>query len=378
MLYQKTAKIKNKNKIFKYMIQKKEFNKQDIVDKLNLTFPTVTKYIDEFLELEIIKKEGMKLSKNNRPSMTYKFNEDSLYSIGIKIEVNRITFIIINILGEIIKKEEINNNFYKIDYFSQYIIHQLKIFLKNFKEKNKIMGIGISLPGIVNDVSKVFEIGTNFRLFSQDMKVIEKVMELPVYLINEGNGGAFGEYILNKYKYKNIGYISIDTGIGAGIILQGQLYEGENFKAGEIGHISIDFNGKECSCGNRGCLERYCSNTGLLEEFNKVFNLTLENIGEIFFKELHKEQKGKEILEKYVINLSHGLQNFILLFDLNKIIIGGEICNYIEYFHFQEELEKNIFNNLFCKDKTILSFSKYGNESNLIGAGLLPFKELLL
>ncbi|MCJ8343155.1 MAG: hypothetical protein MJH09_09975, partial [Cetobacterium sp.] len=97
MLYQKTAKIKNKNKIFKYMIQKKEFNKQDIVDKLNLTFPTVTKYIDEFLELEIIKKEGMKLSKNNRPSMTYKFNEDSLYSIGIKIEVNRITFIIINI-----------------------------------------------------------------------------------------------------------------------------------------------------------------------------------------------------------------------------------------------------------------------------------------
>ncbi|MGL6113792.1 MAG: ROK family protein [Cetobacterium sp.] len=378
MGYQKNEKIKNKNKIFKYISSQKEFNKQDITDNLSLSFPTVTKYIEEFLSLNIISELGMKNSKYNRPAMSYKFNSNSLYSIGIKLEINKISFILINLKGKIIQKEEINNNFYNNPNFIKYILHHLKLFIQNFKDKNKIIGIGISLPGVVNNISKVFEIGTNFKIFSQDMKIIEQEMELPVYLINEANAGVFGEYILHNYAYKNLSYISIETGIGVGIILDNQIYEGDNFKAGELGHISIIPKGRSCSCGNKGCFEKYCSNLALVEDFKESFPKEyIQSLQDIFFNNLHEDPIGKKILETYVENLARGIQTFMLLFDLNKIIIGGEICNYKNYFNFQELLNSYICTNVFCTNKNIIEFSSQGNDSNLIGAALITFKDFL-
>lgn len=374
MGYQKKEKLKNKNKIFKYILLNKIFNKQDISETLNLSFPTVTKYIEEFLKQNIIEEIGTQNSKHNRPSITYKFNPNSLYSIGIKLEVNRVSFIITNILGETLRKNEIHNNFYNNQNFSKYIVQQLKLFLHGFEDQNKFIGIGISLPGVVDDTSKKFEIGTNFQIFSQDMKFIEDEMKLPIFLMNEANAGIFGEYILNNFTHKNLAFISIDTGIGAGIVINNKIYEGDNFKAGEIGHISIVPDGKECSCGNFGCFERYCSNTALINDFKENFNLEINSLNDIFFNDLHNTSIGKEILKKYTKHLARAIQTVLLIFDLNKIIIGGEICYYKDYFNLEDNLKNLIFNNLFCKDKNILEFSQHGESSNLIGAGLAPFK----
>lgn len=374
MSYQRKEKLKNKNEIFKYISLNKIFNKQDISENLNLSFPTVTKYIEEFLEQNIIEEIGIQNSRYNRPSATYKFNPNSLYSIGIKLEVNRVSFIITNVLGEILRKNEIHNNFYNNQNFSKYIVQQLKLFLQGFEEQNKLIGIGISLPGIVDDTFKKFEIGTNFQIFSQDMKFIEEEMKLPIFLMNEANAGIFGEYILNNFTHKNLAFISIDTGIGAGIVLNNKIYEGDNFKAGEIGHISIVPDGRECSCGNTGCFERYCSNTALINDFNENFDLKISSLNDIFFNNLHNTPIGKDILKKYTKHLARAIQTLLLIFDLNKIIIGGEICYYKDYFNLEDNLKNLVFNNLFCKDEDILEFSKYGESSNLIGAGLAPFK----
>lgn len=378
MGYQKKEKLKNKNKIFKYISTNKIFNKQDISENLNLSFPTVTKYIEEFLEQNIIQDIGIKNSKYNRPSITYQFNPNSLYSIGIKLEVNRVSFIIINLSGDILRKNEIHNNFYNHENFSKYIVQQLKVFLQDFSnDYNKFIGIGISLPGIVDNEAKKFEIGTNFKLFSQDMKFIEEEMELPIFLMNEANAAVLGESLLNNFKYKNLAFISIDTGIGAGIVLNNKLYEGENFKAGEIGHFSIIPNGRECSCGNKGCFERYCSNVSLINDFNENFDMDINSLNDIFFNNLHLTTTGKDLLQFYIENLARAIQTLLLIFDLNKIIIGGEICYYKDFFNLENNLKDLIFNNVFCKDSNILEFSKYGDSSNLIGVALTTFKTLM-
>ena len=209
------------------------------------------------------------------------------------------------------------------------------------------------------------------------MNAIKDSFELPIYLINEANAGAIGEFFLNKtLSSQNIAFISIDSGVGAGIVLDENLYKGHSSKAGEFGHFTVENNGRKCNCGNSGCLEMYCSNRALIKEFQEKFNLSNLSFVEIFSKGLADTENGKEILERYTDYLAAGIRNILFLLDLDKVIIGGLIANYSKYI--EKNLKNKVFNNIFFKDETTLEFSKHGDFSNLIGAAFLPFNDLFI
>lgn len=377
VIYQKKEKMKNINRVYQFISQNKFFTKKEIADSLDIIFPTVAKIINLLLDKKIVIDKGYSDNNIKRKASLYEYNPNSFYSIGIKIELSSVSFILINLNGDEIKKTVIIKNFFNDENFVFYIMEELKLFLKNFPYQNLITGIGISLSGIVDNKSKILKIGTNFNLFEKNMEIIENTFSLPIYLINEANAGAIGEFFLNRtLKEQNIVFISIDSGVGAGIVIDGNLYKGHSSKAGEFGHFTVENHGKKCNCGNEGCLEMYCSNRALVKAFEKEFNLSNLSFIEIFSKNLADTEKGKEILEKYTDYLASGIRNLLFLLDLDRVIIGGLISNYSHYI--KESLEKKVFNNIFFEDKSILEFSKYGDFSNLIGAAFLPFNDLFI
>ena len=377
VIYQKKEKMKNINRVYQFISQNKFFTKKEIADSLDISFPTVAKIINLLLDKKIVIDKGYSDNNIKRKASLYEYNPNSFYSIGIKIELSSVSFILINLNGDEIKKTVIIKNFFNDENFVFYIMEELKLFLKNFPYQNLITGIGISLSGIVDNKSKILKIGTNFNLFEKNMEIIENTFSLPIYLINEANAGAIGEFFLNRtLKEQNIVFISIDSGVGAGIVIDGNLYKGHSSKAGEFGHFTVENHGKKCNCGNEGCLEMYCSNRALVKAFEKEFNLSNLSFIEIFSKNLADTEKGKEILEKYTDYLASGIRNLLFLLDLDRVIIGGLISNYSHYI--KDPLEKKVFNNIFFEDKSILEFSKYGDFSNLIGAAFLPFNDLFI
>ena len=377
VIYQKKEKMKNINRVYQFISQNKFFTKKEIADSLDISFPTVAKIINLLLDKKIVIDKGYSDNNIKRKASLYEYNPNSFYSIGIKIELSSVSFILINLNGDEIKKTVIIKNFFNDENFVFYIMEELKLFLKNFPYQNLITGIGISLSGIVDNKSKILKIGTNFNLFEKNMEIIENTFSLPIYLINEANAGAVGEFFLNRtLKEQNIVFISIDSGVGAGIVIDGNLYKGHSSKAGEFGHFTVENHGKKCNCGNEGCLEMYCSNRALVKAFEKEFNLSNLSFIEIFSKNLADTEKGKEILEKYTDYLASGIRNLLFLLDLDRVIIGGLISNYSHYI--KDPLEKKVFNNIFFEDKSILEFSKYGDFSNLIGAAFLPFNDLFI
>ena len=377
LIYQKKEKIRNINRVYWFISQNKFFTKKEISDSLGISFPTVTKIINLLVEKKIIIEKGYSDSNTKRKAILYEYNPNSFYSIGIKLEVSSLSFILINLNGDEIKKTVIIKDFFNDENFVFYIIEELKSFLKGFQFKELITGIGISVSGIVDNKDKILKIGTNFHLFEKDMNAIKDSFELPIYLINEANAGAIGEFFLNKtLSSQNIAFISIDSGVGAGIVLDENLYKGHSSKAGEFGHFTVENNGRKCNCGNSGCLEMYCSNRALIKEFQEKFNLSNLSFVEIFSKGLADTENGKEILERYTDYLAAGIRNILFLLDLDKVIIGGLIANYSKYI--EKNLKKKVFNNIFFKDETILEFSKHGDFSNLIGAAFLPFNNLFV
>lgn len=379
--YQELEKEKNFKKILIYLKKKRTVTKLELSEKLGLSIPTVTKIINELLELGIVFESILSESNGGRRALLFEFVPDAILSIALKLELDYLQLAIINLDGLIIKKKVINKNFIKNSELINILTDEIKLFLFEIGIlSQKIKGIGISIPGIVSENGLVLKVGTNFKLYDIDFEELQNNLGFEVHIENEANAGALAEFEkIKAKKNKNILLISIGTGIGAGIVVNGNLYKGSQNRAGEAGHITLYKHGKNCNCGSSGCWELYCSNPALIEEFREAFpGISFTSLKDIFTKKILSYEESKLIINEYAKNLAIGIKNLLLIFDCDKIIISGEICNYSKYI--RDSMEEILFHqDIFYKDEDKkLEFSEYKADSNLIGAGLLVFKDLFI
>ena len=171
----------------------------------------------------------------------------------------------------------------------------------------------------------------NFNIVSE----VKKVYDLPVYLENDANVAAIGEYMFGAGKGKrNMIYVTVSTGVGGGAVLNGKLYKGSTSNALEIGHTTLLPDGPKCNCGNYGCLEAFSSGTAIARQAREALEAGLETSLSQYEKvtsyEVYVEaQKGdkvsKDILEKSFTYLGIGIANTIVSFDPEMIVIGGGV-----------------------------------------------------
>lgn len=375
--YQELEKEKNFKQIMILLKKKRNTTKAELAKKLHLSIPTVTKIVNEMLEMGIIFEAELAESSGGRKPLSYEFVPNALLCIGVKLELEFLQIALINLDGKIINKKNINKNFIENLELLEIITKELKYFLFEIGVlADKVRGIGISVPGIVDNNELVLKVGTNFKLYNIDFELIKKELGYRVLIENEANAACFAEYAKMKTK-NNILVVSIGTGIGAGIILDGIPYLGSYRRAGEAGHITLYPHGRKCNCGNEGCWEMYCSNSALINDFNEAFN-NIYSLKDIFSKKIIDTEIGNKLLFDYAENLAIGIKGLLLIFDCDKIVISGDICNYSKYI--KEDIEKIVFEkDIFYRGENIkLEFSNYKADANLIGAGLLIFKDFFI
>lgn len=207
-----------------------------------------------------------------------------------------------------------------------------------------ITSIGIGVPGAVNPVTGIIEYSAN--LFFHNWNVVEMMEErlgTRVIIENDANAAAYGEFLAGSAKgARNAIAITIGTGVGAGIIIDGKIYSGSNYAGAEMGHMVIIKDGKECACGRKGCWEAYASATGLInltkdaiaKEGDGSYMLTLcdgdinNANGRTAFDALRADDAtGKAVVEEYLGYLACGLINAINIFQPDVLCIGGGVSN---------------------------------------------------
>lgn len=219
------------------------------------------------------------------------------------------------------------------------------------KIRNKsISGIGISVPGIVdestNKIGEIINVKNTISGINLKAKIQEK-FSTPTIVLNDANSYAISESFSGSgKKFSNVFFINIGTGIGGGLVINGNLYSGSSGKAGEIGHTTIDANGSKCPCGNTGCLEMYASGQKI-QQITK--NHTLEIPVEIF----------------KMIGL--GFCNIINLYDPDALIIGGGVALKTKDFINKVFLASD--KDVVAKLKKIknMSLAKHGIDGALLG-----------
>lgn len=250
-----------------------------------------------------------------------------------------------------------------------------------------IESIGIGTPGTANSETGIIEYSNNLGFLNLPVvELMQKHINKPFYVENDANAAAYGEFIAGAAKGANDAVcITLGTGVGGGIIINGKIYSGFNFAGAEIGHTVIDPNGPECTCGRKGCFEVFSSATGLvrmtkeamLEDKASVMWQMNEEDGKVSARTAFNamragDRAGKAVVDKYIRYLACGITNTINIFQPDILCIGGGVCNEGDplLLPLKELVAKEIYTKNSAKNTEIV-IAKLGNDAGIIGAAFL-------
>ena len=207
------------------------------------------------------------------------------------------------------------------------VIREAKEFLQ--RENAAVEGIGVSAAGQIDDRSGVV-IGTNGKIPHYEGSGIREAMEaefgVPVTALNDANAAALGEcYRGRAGNCKNVLMVTLGTGVGGGIVLNGKIFGGTRGIAGELGHFTLYQDGEKCSCGKRGCYESYASTTALVRRAEKKTGETGLNGRIIFARAENGDAVMLEVIGDWLDDIAAGLTGLVHIFNPEMILIGGGV-----------------------------------------------------
>ena len=247
----------------------------------------------------------------------------------------------------------------------------------------QISAIGIGSPGVIDSATGTVASWTNFNWTNVALaRLVSEHLKKPVYVLNDANAAALGEAKFGAgTKYDDSIFITIGTGVGGGIMIGGKLFEGYKSAGAEIGHTVIRQNGELCSCGRRGCFERYPSTSGLIRATKRAmeenpksamwkFAPTLEKAGgrTAFLAKAEGDETAQRVVNDFIAALGEGITNLINVLRPQAIIVGGGISNEGENLlaPLRKYMEPLIYAGFYAPVEVVRA--ALGNDAGLYGA----------
>ena len=344
-----------KSKIVNYIINHEATSKVELSKNLNLSMPTVLSNVNDLLASEIAVENGEYESTGGRKAKRISINPAYRYAVGIRITAKHVGFVLVNLNYEIEKYERIRLKFStEASYYSQ-VREELEKFLVDIENRDRILGIGISIPGIINPKDRMLIKSHALQLENYSLSFLEQVFSLPVYFENDANAAMMAE---DLNVYKNALYLSLNNTLGGAFCIDGKLIQGENQKAGEFGHMILVPGGKKCYCGKLECADAYCAASVLTDETNQTLEQFMQQVEE-------HEESALQIWEEYLNNLAILISNLRMAYDMD-IILGGEAGGYLADYMIPLG-EKVMEYNGFDHDVRYLKLCSYRREASAVG-----------
>ena len=384
----------NVSAVLKVIRDNGSLSRADVAKITGLTPASVTNITKMHIEDEYLVECKVGQSSGGRPPIMLELNPNARCVIGISIGVGMIDVVITNLSAEIILKKsiEINEERYDYDFVFKELVKLINEVIECSKiEKEKILGAGVALHGIVNARTGMSIYSPYYGWKEINIKeALENELNLGVYVDNDVRAMALGESWFGITKdISNFVTLNISNGIGAGIIINNKPYYGVDFSAGEIGHIVVEGDGDKCNCGNYGCLETVASNNNITKKAIKLIKqgtnsvlkelkadinqLTIEDISEAAKLE---DELAISIIKEAARYIGIAITNLINILNPTSIVVVGEIFENTFYaIETLNEIVKNRGMKLSSENVRIIK-SMLGRDAAVVGATTLVIQEI--
>ena len=314
----------NRDLILRTIFSRDSISRAETARVTHLTRTTVSEVVNGLLAEGLVEEVGRGESIGGKSPILLSIVADSRYLIGLNLAQDKFTGAVVNLRGEIKELVEIpvhDDNGENALQLVYKILDQL-----TRKKLKPIVGIGVGTPGLVNTREGVVINAVNLKW--QDLplsQLLNKKYKLPVLVVNDSQAAAIGEYVYGSDDHtpdENLIVVNVIHGIGAGILINGRLFQGDGGGAGEIGHVVVQENGELCRCGQRGCLETLASARAVVQQMN------MGSLEEVFLAFQEGNSKAKTVIEKAGFYLGSSLSNLIGTLNIQKIVLTGDMTRF--------------------------------------------------
>jgi len=361
----------------------------ELTELTTLTPTTITSLVDEFIKYGLVKEIGNIKGGVGRSRTLISINSEAYYVLGIDLARISISAGIVDLAGNLLTvkrvSSDLNQHFPVTLNTLEETIHSL-LDETSPQIREKIIAIGIGSPGPLSPSKGVIISPPNFTGWSNIplKEIMEREFGLPTFIENDAKACALGERWFGCCKNTdNFVYLAVGTGVGAGIIIDGDIYRGEGELAGEIGHTTIDINGPRCSCGNYGCLEIYTSVISLIDRIEKEEGLKslirdghIETLSSFYRSAREGNIRAVEILNDYCFWVGVGVVNIINTLSPSAVVLGREaLINGSDLII--PRVEKVVAERSFfiTSQQTRILASSIGQDTGVIGAATIALQE---
>ena len=269
----------------------------------------------------------------------------------------------------------------------------VKLCERNGLNQCEIEAVGVGVPGTINEDTGYVEYSNNIRFENVPfIELLSGLISIPVRFGNDANVAALGEYLAGGYNVQSFVMVTLGTGVGSGIILDGKLIKGINFAASELGHTVIKMGGEQCTCGRKGCFEAYASATALIRdarrmlekestdkqaESSAILKLCGGDMEKLEAKHIFDavklgDEAVGELFSNYTEYLAEGIANIINILQPELICIGGGVSKAGDML--LEPVKEKVAGKIFSKNSaknTDIRLARLDNDAGIIGAAML-------
>lgn len=380
-------KLHNQKKVLELLHQEKLISRIDIARRSNLQKQTVTNIVKELLTYQFVIEEAV-LAKEGvgRKPVLLRLLRENLFAIGVEVTKSYLSGVVMDYNQTVIYQHKItfpipflsNETLSQRDALLQLLVHLIDLLLEHVPHAGKNLGICVGIQGIIDpskgEVIHSPYLGWHHVAVKQWLAARYSV---PIYVENNVRAFARGEVwsrtVENSVDLSHVLCIYLDEGVGAALVMNGQVYTGADYYAGEMGHMKINLDGPLCYCGQRGCLEAYVSVQRIMVELN----LTGQSFTETISRLENGDVAALAILEEVGRHIGFVIGNVLNLLNSGAVIIGGELTMASRWF--QSSLNRSLDHTTIATVRdTPIYYSDYSRNNCALGAAALVFQEWLL
>ena len=365
-------KKKNMLQLLQTIYLEGSLTKPDLARMTHLTLPTVHNFVTELTATQVVREIGTADSQGGRRASLYEFNMNLFNILGVRMALGRIELGLFDLKMRCSQYKRVNIDFQNLtaEEGMQSIIDSIATVMKEWSiSKKSLLGIGLTVPGPVDPSCGMILKLPNFSHWKSvpAKSQLERAFHVKAILEKDSLSNVIGLKWLNQSNtLGSVVYLVIEMGIGVGLLNNGLLLRGKNCMLGEIGHISLDENGPLCNCGNRGCLEWYASDIGIIQRVkqrllkdkdSQLYDLCDHNLATLNMNMiLAAAHEGNALaLNEMEFSLKYiaiCITNIIKLYDPDKIILGHRwLKDFPEMYH--RTLEYVYMNSLFANHESL-------------------------
>lgn len=296
---------------------------KEIAYDLDLSLPTITQNLEYLAGAGLISSEKKVATKSGgRNPIAHTYVPDVKVAIGLDVAKHHIISTIVDLNGNVVKFIYKRQDFERSDSYLRLLGSTIDEIIDSIQlDRSKILGVGIAMPGLVSHEEDYVVDGRVINNTGMTCEEVSKYIPFPTKLLHDSYAAGFSESWMNA-EVDTLFYLSLCDSVGGSVLIDNNIYMGEGLYSGEIGHLNLVRDGKQCYCGQKGCFDCYCN--------AEVLSVHTNGDLELFFRLLAQgDENLSKIWDEYLDNLVIAITDARMMYGC-KIVLGGDVGSYME------------------------------------------------